>query len=343
MLRFLTAGESHGKALVAILEGMVSGLKLDKEKINQELARRQSGIGRGGRMKIEHDRVEIISGIRHNFTLGSPIALLIANRDYRIEDLPVLHCPRPAHADLAGCLKYGFSDTRNVLERASARETAARTAIGAVCKIFLSQFKVNIQSRVISIGGEFTKDAIKRKIGQAIAAKDTLGGIFEVRAYGLPIGLGSYVHYDRRLDYRIGGAVMSIPAIKAVEFGLGLGYSDKFGSLVHDAIFYDKKRGYYRKSNNAGGLEGGMTNGEPLIVRAGMKPISTLGNPLPSVNILTKKPARAAVERYDTCAVEAAAVIAEAVIAFELAGAFLEKFGGDSLGEAKRNYVNYTK
>lgn len=343
MLRFLTAGESHGKALVAILEGMVSGLKLDKEKIDKELARRQSGIGRGGRMKIEHDRVEIISGIRHNLTLGSPIALLIANRDCRIEDLPALHCPRPAHADLAGCLKYGFSDIRNVLERASARETAARTAIGAVCKIFLSQFKVSIQSRVISIGGEFTKDAIKKKIWQAITAKDTLGGIFEVRAYGLPIGLGSYVHYDRRLDYRIGGSVMSIPAVKSVEFGLGFGYSDKFGSVVHDAIFYDKKKGYYRKSNNAGGLEGGMTNGEPLIVRAGMKPISTLGKPLASVNILTKKPARAAVERYDTCAVEAAAVIAEAVIAFELAAAFLEKFGGDSLGEAKRNYTGYTK
>lgn len=343
MLRFLTAGESHGKALVAILEGMVAGLKLDKKIIDAELARRKQGAGRGARMKIEEDKVEVLSGIKAGHTLGSPISLLIENKDYKIEELSPVYCPRPGHADLAGAIKYGFSDMRNVLERASARETASRTAVGAVCKIFLNQFNIGIKSSVIEIGGEHSPIKIKGKIGTAQNNKDTLGGIFQVMAAGLPIGLGSYAHYDRRLTYRLSGAIMSIPAIKAVEFGLGFGYSDKFGSKVHDAIFYDKKRGFYRKTNNAGGLEGGVTNGEPLIIRACMKPISTIGNPLPSVDIRTKNPAKAAVERYDTCAVQAAAVIAEAVVAFELAGAFLEKFGGDSLNETKDNYSNYLK
>lgn len=341
MLRFLTAGESHGRALVAILEGMVSGLKLDKKKIDLELARRKQGAGRGGRMKIEDDKAEILSGIKGGFTLGSPIAILIENKDYKIEELPSVISPRPGHADLAGSIKYGFSDIRNVLERASARETAARTAVGAVCKIFIEQFKIKINSSIISIGGEFEPGAINRKIKEATAARDTLGGIFEVKALGLPVGLGSYVHYDRRLSARLASAVMSIPAIKSVEFGLGAGFAAEFGSSVHDAIFYDKKKGYFRKTNNAGGLEGGVTNGEALIIRACMKPISTLGKPLASVNILTKKASYAAVERYDTCAVEAAAVIAEAVVAFELADAFLEKFGGDSLNETSRNYKNF--
>lgn len=343
MLRFLTAGESHGKALVAILEGMVSGLKIDKQKINSELQRRKLGSGRGGRMKIEKDKVEILSGTKRNITLGSPIALLIENKDYSIERLPSVYCPRPGHADLAGSIKYDFKDARCVLERASARETAARTAVGAICKVLLDQFKVRIKNSIISIGGEFGDLAINKKIKQAKAKGDTLGGVFEVRVFGLPVGLGSYVHYDRRLDNSLAGSVMSIPAIKSVEFGLGLGFSVKFGSQVHDAIFYSKKKGYYRKTNNAGGLEGGVTNGEPLIIRACMKPISTVGNPLPSVNISTKKSSRATVERHDTCAVESAAVIAEATVAFELAKAFLEKFGGDSLNQVKQGYHNYLK
>ena len=343
MLRFLTAGESHGKALVAILEGMVSGLRLDKRKIDLELARRKQGAGRGGRMKIEDDKAEILSGIKGGFTLGSPIALLIENKDYKIEELPRVYCPRPGHADLAGSIKYGFSDIRNVLERASARETAVRTAVGAVCKMFLDEFKVKVKSSILEIGGETEPVKMRKIIKEAEANKDTLGGIFEVRASGLPIGLGSYVHYDRRLDYRLAGSLMSIPAIKEVEIGLGAGYACKFGSEVHDAIFYEKGKGYFRKTNNAGGLEGGVTNGEPLIIRACMKPISTLGNPLLSVNISTKRPQRALVERYDTCAVEAAGVIAEAVVAFELASAFIEKFGGDSLAEIKQNFNNYIK
>jgi chorismate synthase len=343
MLRFLTAGESHGKALVAILEGMVSGLRLDKKKIDLELARRQGGFGRGGRMKIEKDRVTILSGIKSGVTLGSPIAFLIENKDYKIEELPPVRCPRPGHADLAGVIKYGFSDIRNVLERASARETAARVTVGAACKIVLDEFNIKIKSNVLEVGGEADPVKIRRKIEEAKRNQDTLGGVFEVMAAGLPIGLGSYVHYDRRLDYRLAGSLMSIPAIKEVEIGLGAGYACKFGSEVHDAIFYEKGKGYFRKTNNAGGLEGGVTNGEPLIIRACMKPISTLGNPLASVNIATKKPAKAAVERYDTCAVEAAGVIAEGVVAFELAGAFLEKFGGDSLAEIKQNFNNYIK
>ncbi|HDZ76492.1 MAG TPA: chorismate synthase, partial [Candidatus Omnitrophica bacterium] len=330
-MRFLTSGESHGKALVAILEGMVAGLRFDNKKIDLELGRRRQGPGRGGRMKIETDKVEILSGVKGNVTLGSPIALLIKNKDYKIEKLPQVSCPRPGHADLPGSIKYGFKDARCVLERASARETAARTAVGAVCKLFLEQFKIKIKSSVICIGGEFDQPSINKKIKEAKQKRDTLGGMFIVRVYGLPVGMGTYVHYDRRLDGRIAGAVMSIPAIKSVEFGLGLAYAISFGSDVHDAIFYSKKKGYYRNTNNAGGLEGGVTNGEPLIVRACMKPISTIGNPLPSVNLSTKRPSKATIERYDTCAVQAAGVVAEAVIAFELANAFIEKFGGDSL------------
>ncbi|PIQ88802.1 MAG: chorismate synthase [Candidatus Omnitrophica bacterium CG11_big_fil_rev_8_21_14_0_20_42_13] len=343
MLRFLTAGESHGKGLVAILEGMVSGLNLDVKKIDLELIRRQGGAGRGGRMKIERDRAEILSGVKGNKTIGSPIAVLIKNKDYKIEKLPAVYSPRPGHADLAGVLKYGFDDIRCVLERASARETAARTAVGAICKMLLAEFKIKINSSICQIGGVYNYSDIKRKINEAKKNKDTLGGVFEVRAFNLPIGLGSYVHCDRRLDGRLSAAVMSIPAVKAVEIGLGFGYAGQFGSGVHDAIYYDKKHNFYRKTNNAGGLEGGVTNGQPLVIRACMKPISTVGNALPSVNMLNKKASKAAVERYDTCAVEACSVVAEAVIAFELANAFLEKFGSDSLKELSTNYSNYIK
>ncbi|MBI4972401.1 MAG: chorismate synthase [Candidatus Omnitrophica bacterium] len=251
MLRYLTAGESHGKALVAILEGMPTGLKLDVNKINAELKRRQSGFGRGRRMQIEKDKAQIISGIRKGLTLGSPIALLIENKDFSIERLPKVTCPRPGHADLAGLLKYGFSDARNVLERASARETAARVGIGAVCKLFLNEFRIKLSSKVIFIAGETDLQAMKEAILKAMANKDTVGGVFAVVARGVPVGLGSYAQADRRLDGRLAQAMLSIPAVKAVEFGLGFGYAEKFGSEVHDAIYYNKDRGYFRKTNNA--------------------------------------------------------------------------------------------
>ncbi|MFH0912752.1 MAG: chorismate synthase [Candidatus Omnitrophota bacterium] len=343
MLRFLTAGESHGKALVAILEGMPAGLRVDLAKINQELKRRQSGIGRGRRMQIENDRAQILSGLKKGITLGSPIALLIENKDFSIERLPKVICPRPGHADLAGLLKYGFTDVRNVLERASARETASRVGIGGICKIFLEVFKIRVASRVLCIGGESGHTAIIKKINQAKKNKDTLGGIFEVVAKGAPCGLGSYVQADRRLDGRIAQAVMSIPGIKGVEIGLGFHYADQFGSEVHDAIYYNKQKGYFHKTNNAGGLEGGISNGENIVIRACMKPISTLLEPLDSVNVLSRKPAKAAVERSDICAVESAGVIAESLCAYILTDAFLEKFGSDALADIKINYQNYLK
>lgn len=343
MLRYLTAGESHGRGLVAILEGMPAGLKIDSAKINQELKRRQQGVGRGKRMQIEHDRAQIISGLRHNITLGSPIAVLIENKDFSIEKLKKVLCPRPGHADLAGLEKYGFSDIRDVLERASARSTAATVAIGAVCKIFLSEFKIKIISSLISVGGETEHAAILGKISLAAEQKDTLGGIFQVSAFAVPVGLGSYVQPDRRLDARLTAAIMSIPGIKAVEIGLGFGYAERFGSESHDEIYYAKNKGYFRKTNNAGGIEGGISNGEEIVLRACMKPICTLMNPLDSVNILTKKAAKAATERSDVSVVEAAGVIAESSVAFVLAQAMLEKFGTDSLKEIKVNFSNYLK
>lgn len=343
MLRYLSAGESHGKALIAILEGMPAGLKVEIAQINQELKRRQSGIGRGKRMQIEKDKVQILSGLKKGLTLGSPIALLIENKDFSIERLAKVTCPRPGHADLAGILKYGFSDGRNVLERASARETACRVGIGALCKIFLKEFNIRIISKVLSIGGEFTSITTKDKILEAQKRKDTVGGIFEVVATGLPCGLGSYVQADRRLDARLAQNIISIPGIKAVEFGLGLGYAVSFGSEVHDAIYYNRNKGYFRKTNNAGGIEGGISNGEDIIIRACMKPISTLLNPLPSVNILSRKPAKAALERSDICVVEAAGVIAESGVALVLADALLEKFGNDNLCDIKKAYQNYLK
>jgi len=337
MLRYLTAGESHGECLVAILEGMVAGLGVDKKFIDNELTRRQIGSGRGNRMKIEKDEVKILSGIRKNETIGSPIALMIKNKDFSIDKLPVIRCPRPGHADLAGAVKYNRCDVRDVLERSSARETAARTAVGAVCKLLLMEFGIKIKSRVTMIGGG-KEIALARKKG------DTLGGIFEVTATGVPVGLGSFAQSDRRLSAKLAAALMSIQAIKGVEIGMGFESAKKFGSEVHDAIFYDKAKGeFYRKTNNAGGIEGGISNGQPIVVRCAMKPISTLLNPLPSVDISTKKPQKATVERSDICAVESAAVVAEAVLAFELANAFEEKFGCDCLSEMKRNFNGFIK
>ncbi len=343
MLGYLTAGESHGKALVAILEGMPAGLKVNLAFINQELKRRQQGFGRGKRMQIEKDKAQIISGLKGGVTLGSPIALLIENKDFSIERLPKVTSPRPGHADLAGFLKYGFSDIRCVLERASARETASRVGVGAICKIFLDEFKIRISSKVLSIGGEDAHSEMIRKIIEARDNKDTVGGIFEVIAKGVPCGLGSYVQPDRRLDTKLSGAIMSIPGVKAVEIGLGFGYADKFGSQCHDAIYYTKEKSYFRQTNNAGGIEGGVSNGEDIVIRACMKPISTLLKPLDSVNITTKKQSKATVQRSDICVVEPAGVVAESVFAYILADAFLEKFGNDCLSDIKENYHNYTK
>ena len=343
MLRYLNAGESHGKGIVAILEGMPAGLKVEVDFLNQELKRRQQGFGRGKRMQIEKDQAQIISGLKESITLGSPISLLIQNKDASLERLKRVVCPRPGHADLAGLLKYGFSDIRGVLERASARSTAATVGIGAICKIFLDEFKIKIASSVLSIGGENTKEGMRLKILEAIKSKDTVGGVFEVRARGVPAGLGSYVQPDRRLDGRLAQAIMSIPGIKAVEIGLGLGYAVSFGSEVHDAIYYNRNRGYLRKTNNAGGIEGGVSNGEDIVLRACMKPICTLMQPLDSINITTNKPAKAAVERSDICVVQAAGVVAESACAYVLTDAMLEKFGGDALKDIKENHKNYLK
>jgi chorismate synthase len=343
MLRFLTAGESHGKAIVAILEGLPAGLRIDAEKINLELKRRQEGFGRGKRMQIEKDKAQVLSGLKNNKTLGSPLTLLIENKDASIEKLHKVLSPRPGHADLSGLLKYGFSDIREVLERASARSTAATVGLGALCKILLGEFKIALSSRVLSVGGESSAEGIREKIQEAINNKDTIGGIFEVKAKGVPVGLGSYVQPDRRLDGRFAQALMSIPGIKAVEVGLGLGYGVSFGSEVHDEICFSRNKGYCRKTNNAGGIEGGISNGEDIILRACMKPIATLMNPLASINVVTKKVSKAATERSDTSVVSAAGVVAEAVCAYVLADALLEKFGSDNLADIKKSYDNYLK
>ncbi len=369
MLRFLTSGESHGKCLVAILEGMVAGLTIDEADINCELARRQEGYGRGGRMTIEKDRVEILSGVRQKRSIGGPIALLIPNKDFKINELPVVKRPRPGHADLVGALKYGREDIRDVLERASARETAARVAVGAVCKILLKEFGVDIVSHVVSIGGVkadtigMTFDEIKKaakdspmhcasknvtqkmmaRVDEARAAKDTIGGIFEVLVKGVPVGLGSFVHYDRRLNAKLGAAILSIQAVKGVEIGMGFEVSKTLGKQVHDEIFYDGKKGFYRKTNRAGGFEGGVTNGETLVLRAATKPYATLMSPLQSVHIESKKKEVATVERSDVTAVPACGVVAEAMVSFELANSFMEKFGGDSLEETLRNFKGYLR
>jgi len=341
MLRFLTAGESHGEALVGILEGLPAGLKIDVGVVNKDLRRRQEGYGRGQRMQIEHDNAKILSGMMKGVTIGSPVTILIENKDFSIDKLSAVKNPRPGHADLAGILKYGFKDARCVFERASARETAVRVGIGAICKILLAEFGIKILSRVLMISGAKSEKLMKDKIDEARKSKDTLGGVFEVIAKGAPPGLGSCVHYDRRLDASIAEMVMSIPAIKAVEIGNAIECAGKSGSKVHDEIFYSKEKGIYRKTNNAGGIEGGMSNGEDIIVRGYMKPISTLMDGLNTIDIDTKKQAKASTERSDVCAVSAAGVVGEAVLAFVIAKVFLEKFGEDSIAEVKRSYKGY--
>jgi len=354
MLRYLTAGESHGKCLVAILEGMVAGLKVEPKEIDKQLARRQGGIGRGARMKLEKDKVKILSGLRKQKTIGSPIAMTIDNKDFSIDRLAAITKPRPGHADLAGGMKFAAKDLRDCLERSSARETAARVAVGTVCRIFLKSFGIGVSSRLTMLGGIYidsdgkkvdsqARNLIKKRVSAAKAKGDTLGGAFEVIAKGVPAGLGSFVQHDRRLDALLALSMMSIQAEKAGEIGSGIEMSVRLGSQVHDEIFYSKQKGFYRLSNNAGGLEGGVTNGEPVIITGFMKPISTLGRPLSSVDIKTKRGCKASVQRHDVCAVEACGVVAEAAACLELAKAMLEKFGGDSLTETLRNCDAYRR
>ncbi len=392
-LRFLTAGESHGRALGVVVEGIPSGLSLTADAIAVDLARRQRGYGRGARQAIEHDRAEIVSGVRHGLTLGSPILLEIANRDWenwtgvmQVEPLsdevaaelraaadggtkraqPVTRV-RPGHADLAGALKYGFNDVRNVLERASARETAARVAAGGVARTFLAELGVDVWSFTAEVGGVAVDPAratrpraeadasplrcpdpeaeerMIARIDEARSAGDTVGGVFEVVAHGLPIGLGSYVHWDRRLDAALAAAVMSINIVKGVEFGLGFEQTRRFGSEVHDVIEGRADDGHWiHRSNNAGGLTGGVTNGEPLVVRGAVKPISTLARPLPSADLVTGEPVeKAHYERSDISVVPAAGVVAEAMVMLVLADLVLDKFGGDSLAETLDNVGRY--
>jgi chorismate synthase len=388
-LRFMTAGESHGRALVTIMEGLPAGLALSAEMVNHELGRRMQGYGRGARMKIEQDRIEWLSGVRAGETLGSPLAMLIPNRDWANWEDVMAHealsdsgelrrrrvaRPRPGHADLSGVLKYDRLDARDILERASARETAARVAAGAVARRLLEEFGIAIGSHVVSLGGIVAAspdplpspinaaadqsvvrclDArasaqMVQRIDEAKAAGDTLGGEVEVIASGLPVGLGSHVSWDRKLDGRLAGMLMAIPAIKAVEVGLGVSAARRLGSEVHDPISRDNaapagdpRGGFRRTSNRAGGLEGGISTGEPVVVRLAMKPIATLMQPLRTVDLRTGEPANAQSERSDVTAVPAAGVIGEAVVALVLADAMLEKLGGDSLSEMRRNYDGY--
>ncbi len=382
MLKFYTAGESHGKGLLGIIEGMPAGLKINEEYINKELSRRQMGHGRGARMKIESDQLEIYSGVRNCMTLGSPISFIIPNQDHKnwldimgagvcgkINDKSVKR-PRPGHADLPGAMKYNHADMRNVLERASARETAARVAAGAFFKQLLAAFNIYIYSEVIAIGkihypgyeinaenqAEFRKlveaSAVRccsqemeanmiAAINGAMEAGESLGGCFITGALGVPPGLGSHVSWDRKLDGRIAGILMSIPAIKGVEVGDGIASASSPGSQVHDQIYYHQDRGLFRPSNRAGGIEGGMSNGENIWARAYMKPIPTLMKPLNSVNTETWHTEKAVIERSDICAVPAASIVGEAMIAYILASAFMEKFGGDSINETERSLSSY--
>ncbi len=377
-MRYLSAGESHGPGLTAIIEGLPSNLEVKVENINFQLARRQKGYGRGGRMKIEKDKVRILSGLRFGKTLGSPLTLFIENRDYDnwkeyMDPEPPeregkrVSSPRPGHADLPGILKYRHKDIRNVLERASARETAMRVAVGSIARELLSLFGIQVYSHVVEIGRvkservdlsleEFFKkveessvrcaheESEKEMIAEIDRVReegDSLGGIFEILVTGVPPGLGSHVHWDRKLEGRLAGALMSLQAIKGVEVGLGIEGARLRGSQVQDEIFFDVGKGYYHETNRAGGIEGGMSNGEPLLVRCAMKPIPTLYKPLRSVDIDTKKSLEAGIERSDVCAVPAAGVAGEAVAAWEVARAFLEKFSGDSMEEIRDNYKRY--
>lgn len=374
--RWMTAGESHGPGLMGIVEGVPAGVSLTRDMVNSDLARRQQGYGRGGRMAIERDQVEIYGGVRHGYTLGSPVALLVKNRDFAnwsdtmSPDLAptdrVVTRPRPGHADLVGGIKYGHRDLRNVLERASARETTMRVALGTVARSFLKELGVTVVGHVTSIGSvqvasqawteadfanaEFSpvrvidkgaEQAMMELIDEAKEAGDTLGGTFEIVAFGLPVGLGSYVQWDRRLEADLGRALLSIPAMKAVEVGTGFQQSNHTGSEVHDAIWWDQETGFSRRSNRAGGLEGGITTGMPLTVRVGMKPLSTLTSPLGSFDIETKEPFLAQVERSDVTAVPAAVTIGEAMVLHVLADALLEKFGGDNIGEIQDRVVSW--
>lgn len=383
MIRFETAGESHGECLVATLTGLPAGVPVTLAGINRELWRRQQGFGRGGRMKIETDTVEIVSGVRHSQTIGSPVAMIIRNRDWQnwTEILPVeaaadseekkkkLTRPRPGHADLAGAIKYSFADARYVLERASARETTARVAVGALAKQFLAEFGIAVLSHVVQVGSARLERAVeweeifelslrdevllgcvdaeaearmKEVVDEAYRTGDTVGGIFEVRAKGLPVGLGSHIAWDTRLDGRLAQAILSMQAVKGVEIGEADVAAFSFGSKVQDTIHYDQEgRRFTRGANKAGGLEGGISNGQELVVRGLLKPISTLRRPLMSVDMVTKEEAAAAYERSDVCVAPAAGVIGEAMVAIVLAGAMLEKFGGDSLRETRRNYDGY--
>ncbi|HEX4772419.1 MAG TPA: chorismate synthase [Bryobacteraceae bacterium] len=383
MLRFETAGESHGECLVATLTGLPAGIPIDIQYLDRQLWRRQQGYGRGGRMKIETDRVHIVSGVRHSETVGSPIAILIENKDWKnwAGILPVeakdaepgkekpVHRPRPGHADLAGAIKYNFAESRHILERASARETTARVALGALAKTFLQEFGVGVLSHVVGVGpvrlercatwqeivnvseredvllgciDADTEARMKEAVDVAYKTGDTIGGVFEVVAHGLPPGLGSHIAWDTRLDGRLAQAIVSIQAVKGVEVGFAEEGARSYGSKVQDTIHYDKEqREFHRGSNRAGGLEGGITNGEDVIVRGLLKPISTLRRPLGSVDLPTRDPALAAYERSDVAVVPAAGVVGEAMVALVLAQAFLEKFGGDSLAETRRNVDGY--
>ncbi|MBE9912893.1 chorismate synthase [Paenibacillus donghaensis] len=380
-IRYLTAGETHGPQLTAIIEGLPSNLAIDFEALNFQLQRRQKGHGRGRRMQIEKDTAKIVGGVRHGYTTGAPVAIVVENKDWASWDQimnvePIegndeakrrVHRPRPGHADLNGGLKYNLKDLRNVLERSSARETAVRVAVGSIARQFLESFGVKIAGQVIRIGEieapanqlsadeliERTEASSVRVVDPETEAKmeayidqikkdgDSVGGVVECIVEGLPVGLGSYVQYDRKLDGRIAQAVMSINAFKGVEIGIGFEAGVLRGSQVHDEIMYEDGRGFYRASNRLGGFEGGMTNGMPVVVRGVMKPIPTLYKPLKSVDIDTKEPFTAQVERSDACAVPAASVVMEHVVAWEIAKAFLEKFGGDSMEEIRANYENY--
>ncbi len=372
MLRYWTAGESHGKALLALIDGFPAGLEIDPDMINHELRLRQGGYGRGGRQKLEQDTVDILTGVWQSTSLGSPIALQVVNNDYKLERLKELERPRPGHADLTGSIKY-LGSIRGVLERSSARETAARVAAGALARQLLSQFGIETIGYVLELGAMpigrgdslhhnifevrktratssiYSVDQSRDKeaeqyIDRMADEGDTLGGIIEVRVDGLPFGLGTHAQWDRKLDGKLAQAVMAVQAIKGVEIGMGFEAARTQGSKVHDPIHYDATQshlpnlGYIRPSNNAGGLEGGMTNGQSLIIRAAKKPISTLRKPLDSIRMVDKEPHRASYERSDVCAISAAAIIVEHVVAFEIAAAFIEKFGGDSIVEMKARY-----
>jgi chorismate synthase len=378
VLTYRTAGESHGPALIALVEGFPAAVPIDKSIIDNELRRRQGGYGRGGRQKIETDQVQFLSGVRMGHSIGSPITMLIPNKDNRLDDpaaTPPLHRPRPGHADLAGSIKWLTTDCRETLERASARETAARVAAGSLCRSLLSAFGIEVFGFVRRVGESATAldvtpanwrqllatrdqtdlytldtdadEGMRQFINQQKIAKDTAGGIVEAHVFGCPIGIGSCMTWDGRLDSRIAAAVMGIQAFKGVEIGMGFGVASLPGSQVHDEIGYDETArnepslGFVRGTNNAGGLEGGMTNGKPVVVRGAMKPISTLGKPLKSVDLTTKQTAEAGWERSDISAISAASVVMENVIAFEIARALLEKFGGDSMTELRNNYDNY--